>query len=286
VLACVAPLIWMRLITVVDGFKYIGTMQICVSRMLQESTIFFILLSVIGVGFLQGMYALDAADGNTEHGILVIHTLIQALLSAPDFNKPATTFALIMFYLWNVATAIILLNILISLFSSAYTEVTDAAEEEFLTFFAGKTVAMIRAPDNYVYPAPFNLIELVIAPLEYIVSAKTYARINRAIMTLLFFIPIVIVTLFESYLDVTTNKFMRDIFEAAQEGEEEDPANRNPEAEGEEGKKICKVEFEELAKVFPDLSQTREAPIMAEIQRLKFQMESLMKKLDELPGKA
>ncbi|KDQ08892.1 hypothetical protein BOTBODRAFT_165491 [Botryobasidium botryosum FD-172 SS1] len=285
VLACVSPLIWMRLITVVDGFKYIGTMQICVSRMLQESTIFFILLSIIGIGFLQGMYALDAADGNTEHGILVIHTLIQALLNAPDFSKPATTFALVMFYLWNVATAIILLNILISLFSSAYTDVTDAAEEEFLTYFAGKTIAMIRAPDNYVYPAPFNLIELVIAPLEYVISAKAYARINRAIMTVIFFVPIVIIALFESYLDVTTNKFMRSMFQAAEEGEEEDPINRDPQVD-EDGKTICKVQFEELTRAFPDLSQTREAPIMAEVQRLKQQMERLMKKLDELPGRA
>lgn len=53
---------------------------------------------------------------------------------------------------------------------------------------------MIRAPDEYIYPAPFNLIEfLLIAPLEYVllvlvqsiahhpyryvVSKKTYARV-------------------------------------------------------------------------------------------------------------
>lgn len=30
-----------EIITVLDGFKYIGTMQICVSRMMQESAIFF-----------------------------------------------------------------------------------------------------------------------------------------------------------------------------------------------------------------------------------------------------
>lgn len=30
-----------ELITVLDGFKYIGTLQICVSRMMQESAIFY-----------------------------------------------------------------------------------------------------------------------------------------------------------------------------------------------------------------------------------------------------
>jgi hypothetical protein len=31
----------MKLVTVFDGYKYVGTMQICVARMLQESGIFF-----------------------------------------------------------------------------------------------------------------------------------------------------------------------------------------------------------------------------------------------------
>jgi hypothetical protein len=45
--------------------------------------------------------------------------------------------------------------------------VVEDAEAEFLTFFAGKTVGMIRAPDEFVYPAPFNIVELfLIAPFE------------------------------------------------------------------------------------------------------------------------
>jgi hypothetical protein len=46
-------------------------------------------------------------------------------------------------------------------------QVVEDAEAQYLAFFAGKTIGMIRAPDSYVYPAPFNLVELVfIAPFE------------------------------------------------------------------------------------------------------------------------
>ena len=38
------------------------------------------LLAILGIGFAQGLYALDAADGETEHGALVVNALIQALL--------------------------------------------------------------------------------------------------------------------------------------------------------------------------------------------------------------
>jgi hypothetical protein len=51
--------------------------------------------------------------------------------------------------------------------SLSYVQVVEDAEAQYLAFFASKTIGMIRAPDSFVYPAPFNLIETVfIAPLE------------------------------------------------------------------------------------------------------------------------
>jgi hypothetical protein len=48
-------------------------------------------------------------------------------------------------------------------------QVVEDAEAEYLAFFAGKAVAMIRAPDIYVYPAPFNIVEICfVAPLELV----------------------------------------------------------------------------------------------------------------------
>jgi hypothetical protein len=55
-------------------------MQICVSRMMRESGIFFALLSILGIGFAQGLYALDAADENASSPSKVVHLLVQALL--------------------------------------------------------------------------------------------------------------------------------------------------------------------------------------------------------------
>lgn len=55
---------------------------------------------------------------------------------------------------------------------------------------ASKTLAAIRAPDEFVYVAPFNLIEgALIAPLEYVLPKKTYTQLNRRVMAVLFFLP-------------------------------------------------------------------------------------------------
>ncbi|CEL63684.1 Calcium channel YVC1 OS=Saccharomyces cerevisiae (strain ATCC 204508 / S288c) GN=YVC1 PE=1 SV=2 [Rhizoctonia solani AG-1 IB] len=286
-LSCVSPLIWMRLITVVEGFKYVGTMQICVSRMLQESTIFFVLLSILGIGFAQGMYALDAADGVTDHGSTVINTLLQALLQAPDFENPAVSnFGLVLYYMWNVATTVILLNILISLFSSAYEDITDDAEAHFMAFFAEKTIGMIRAPDNYVYPAPFNLIEMfLVVPFELVLDRKSYAKLNRRVMFVIFFIPLILVALFEAHLDTRRNIFMRHMFSATQDGEDEDPNNRDPQVSDESGLVISKKSFDEIVKAFPNSFLSSEATIMQELQSLRNRMEELFQQLEDKKAK-
>lgn len=180
VLSFVSPFVWMKLVTVFDGLKYVGTMQICVARMFRESGIFFGLLSILGIGFLQGLYALDAADGQMESSTVVMHAMVQSLLQAPNYDKFADSSAgITLYYFWNVVTAIVLINVLISLFSSAYSDVVDDAEAEYLAFFAAKTVSMIRAPDTYVYPAPFNLVEILfIAPFESFMSSSSYAKVQ------------------------------------------------------------------------------------------------------------
>ena len=60
------------------------------------------------------------------------------------------------------------------------------------------------------------------------------------------------IAFFESYLDTNRNVFMRQMFTAAQDGEEEDPENRDPEVEDEDGMRISKKSFDEIVKTFPN----------------------------------
>ncbi|PPQ77679.1 hypothetical protein CVT25_011114 [Psilocybe cyanescens] len=249
----------------------------------------FQLLSVLAVGFGQGLYALDAADGSTEPPSTVINVLIQALLQ------------------WNAVTAIILLNVLISLFSSAYSDVIEDAEAQYLAFFASKTVGMIRAPDSYVYPAPFNLIEaFLVAPLEYVIlflgvrlyltsplsrffpyvrlNEKTYAKLNRYVMGSIFIVPLTLIAFVESTFDRRRHTWMENWFRGNDEGAEDSPANRNPVVDDPkcQGLEISRVPFEELIKVFPNTGQSSEATILKEVAEVKQQLQELLQKLNHL----
>ncbi|KAI6047511.1 hypothetical protein EDC04DRAFT_2864568 [Pisolithus marmoratus] len=218
ILSFVAPFIWHPFLTAYCICRYIGTMQICVARMLQESGIFFALLTVLGAGFFQGLYALDVADGESE----------------------------------SYSVVVVLLNVLISLFASAYSDVVDDAEAEYLAFFAGKTVAMIRAPDSYVYPAP----------------------LNRVVMSTIFFIPLCIIALYEaghmerSWVTKTKPQMIQQRAILPVEG-----------VDAERGLQISKMKFSQLLKRFPNTEQSSEEAILKEIKELQGKLHLLIERL-------
>lgn len=285
VLSFVSPLIWMKLITVFDGYKYMGTLQICVARMLQESGIFFALLSLLAIGFAQGLYALDLADGTSDDASTVIHLLIQSLLQAPDYDKfKPSPASLALYYLWNVVTALILLNVLISLFSSAYSDIVEDAEAEFLTFFATKTVGLIRAPDEFVYPAPFNLVEVFIAPFELCLTREAYIELNRYVMLVLFFIPMICIGLLEAVFDPDRNVWLKDWVHLTIASDDVADA-RDPVVTGKDAEKglvISKIPFAELIKEFPKTTMSAEAMILGESGK---RMDDLNKRIDGIEEK-
>jgi hypothetical protein len=90
---------------------------------------------------------------------------------------------------------VVLLNILIALYNSAYQDITDNATDEYLALFAQKTMQFVRAPDENVFIPPFNLIEifLLIMPLEWWLPRKAYQKLNDWIMFVLYF-PLLAIT--------------------------------------------------------------------------------------------
>ncbi|KAJ9111044.1 hypothetical protein QFC19_001241 [Naganishia cerealis] len=220
--------------------------------MLRDSAIFFILLTIMGLGFAQALFALDAADGQVNAASLVWNGLLQALLGSPDFDTPnERSFGLIIYYGWSILTIIILLNVLIALFGSSYSNVEENATDQYMAYYAYKTISMIRGPDTYVYPAPLNLVEIVIAPLEYVLPHTAWDRLNKFLMGTLLFVPLILIALFESTLNATAHQRLKLYFSDDVLEDEDDPELQNPETGNGEHGVISKEKFEDLVKVFP-----------------------------------
>jgi hypothetical protein len=86
-LACSAPMFWTRLLLYLDTFRFFGAMLVVLKVMMRESLIFFALLVVVMVGFLQAFVGLDLAP-DTELGAagFILQAMLNAVMQSPEFS--------------------------------------------------------------------------------------------------------------------------------------------------------------------------------------------------------
>ncbi|PWN31576.1 uncharacterized protein FA14DRAFT_192668 [Meira miltonrushii] len=310
-LSCIAPLLWMQLLKLADGLQYFGVIQIVLLRMIKEAAAFFLLLLITAVGYAQSLFALDAADGHRVKGSVSVisNLLIQAILGQPDFEGPnkkfGAPFGTIIFYFYTFITVMLLANILVAFFASAYDKTVDAADSVFKAYFCSKVIASVRAPDQYVYLAPFNLLEaFLIAPFEPILPRKVYATINKYVQGVIFFIPLIVIAFYESnWQGSAAHRIYLEMIDDMPEERVRKLANvsgisnvKDPVIEGEEQQEnavISRTPFKQLASKLPSVksgseekeesngdqtvSNTDLAALMSELKALRSEIAALKK---------
>jgi hypothetical protein len=101
-LAVSAPMFWTRLLLYLDSFRFFGAMLVVLKVMMKESIIFFALLAVIIVGFLQAFIGLDYADDRVAEDMLfIVQAMANSVMQSPDFSgfeRFQPPFGLILYY--------------------------------------------------------------------------------------------------------------------------------------------------------------------------------------------
>ncbi|KAF7197939.1 Calcium channel YVC1 [Pseudocercospora fuligena] len=202
-LAFSAPMFWMRLMLYLDSFRFFGAMLVVLKVMMKESLIFFALLIIVLVGFFQGFIGMDQVDKQITASQFIVKAMLNAIMGDPDFDNWdnfAPPFGLILYYIYNFVIIVILLNVLIALYNSAYEDITGNATDEYLALFAQKTMQFTRAPDENVFIAPFNLIEIfgLIIPFEWWMPKARYEMLNDIVMGVIYSPLLAITALLET----------------------------------------------------------------------------------------
>lgn len=86
-LAFTAPMFWIRLLLYLDSFRFFGAMLVVLKVMMKESVIFFALLVVVIIGFLQAFIGLDIADDNVVDDVyFIMESMLKAIMGSPEFE--------------------------------------------------------------------------------------------------------------------------------------------------------------------------------------------------------
>ncbi|KAI2605623.1 hypothetical protein GGR54DRAFT_441012 [Hypoxylon sp. NC1633] len=277
-LAFTAPMFWARLLLYLDSFRFFGAMLVVLKVMMKESIIFFALLIVVIIGFLQAFIGMDYADDMAgEDTVFILQAMANAIMQSPDFSgfeRFSPPFGIILYYLFTFVVMVILLNILIALYNSAYEDIYDNADDEFLALFSQKTMQFVRAPDENVFIAPFNLIEIffLIIPFEWWMPKNQYERLNDIVMGIMYFPLLFCSALFEV-------RAAKDIRRNRRRGEEDD----DTEEEWEQMASEIDFEGEGWAKKVADSkANIEDDPAVIEVQKLRGEVEQLKALLEKL----
>lgn len=103
-LAFSAPMFWMRLLLYLDTFRFFGAMLVVLKVMMRESLIFFALLIIIMVGFLQAFIGMDQVDDNARVTAFIMQSMLNAVMQSPDFDgfdNFAPPFGIILYYIFT-----------------------------------------------------------------------------------------------------------------------------------------------------------------------------------------
>ena len=104
-LAFASPLFWGRLLLYLDSFRFFGAMLVVLKVMMKESVIFFALLIVVIIGFLQAFIGMDFADDMAaEDTLFIIQAMANAIMQSPDFSgfeRFSPPFGIILYYLFT-----------------------------------------------------------------------------------------------------------------------------------------------------------------------------------------
>lgn len=189
ILSCAAPLMWLRLLLFLDAQRFVGAMIVVVKTMMQELILFFVLLFVVIAGFLQGFLGLDASDGQSQATKKILISLVLAIiggLGIEDVQLLVPPYASILYYVYLFLLTVILMNILVALYLTAYAAIVENATAEYFALVAQKTLRYIRAPDANLYVPPLNLVELLVLPLSSVVLKPAFRAINYYLMLVLY----------------------------------------------------------------------------------------------------
>ncbi|KAK6217933.1 DNA-directed RNA polymerase III subunit C31 [Pestalotiopsis sp. IQ-011] len=281
-LAFAAPMFWGRLLLYLDSFRFFGAMLVVLKVMMKESVIFFALLFVVIVGFLQAFIGMDYADDMAgDDTVFILQAMANAIMQSPDFSgfeRFSPPFGIILYYLFTFVVMIILLNILIALYNSAYEDIYENSDDEYLALFSQKTMQFVRAPDENVYIAPFNLIEifLLVIPLEWWMPKKLYERINDIVMGIIYSPLLVMAAVFEIHT-------AKEIRSARRRGDDDDDTVEEWEQMADqldfEGEGWAKKVADSKANVEDDPAVIEVRSLREEVDKLKDLLENVSKAL-------
>lgn len=184
VLASTAVLLFPRLFSVLDHYRYFSQLLIAFRMMAQDLAAILILILIACSGFFVA-FTLSFSDEKTD-GNAVAYALFQILMGfTPAAWEKWSGYNMLgkaIMTIFLVICHFLIVTILITVLTNSFMAIVQNANEEHQFLFAVNTISMVKSDALFSYIAPTNVIGWVLSPLRYVMPFRLYVKANRTII--------------------------------------------------------------------------------------------------------
>ena len=183
-LAANAVLLFPRLFSVLDHYRYFSQLLIAFRMMALDLVAVFVLIVISCSGFF---VAFTLSFGRADYDAAsVAYALFQMLMGfTPAAWETWGTYNLLgkaILTLFLFICHFLIITILITVLTNSFLSVVQNADEEHQFVFAVNTISMVKSEALFSYVAPTNVIAWMLAPLRFVSPFRQFVRINRTVI--------------------------------------------------------------------------------------------------------
>ncbi|KAL3471143.1 hypothetical protein BJX99DRAFT_238141 [Aspergillus californicus] len=185
VLAANAVLLFPRLFSILDHYRYFSQLLIAFRIMASDLLAVFVLIIIACSGFFVA-FTLSFSSGQDQTPGSVAYALFQMLMGFTpaawtlwdDYNFLGRAILTIFLFICHF----VVVTILITVLTNSFMSIVQNANQEHQFLFAVNTISMVKSDALFSYVAPTNIFAWLITPLRYLIPFREYLRVNRTII--------------------------------------------------------------------------------------------------------
>ncbi|KAJ5756801.1 hypothetical protein N7533_006344 [Penicillium manginii] len=182
VLAANAVLLFPRLFSILDHYRYFSQLLIAFRIMASDLIAVFVLIIIACSGFFVAFLSF----GNDNSPNTVAYGLFQMLMGFTptawamweDYNFLGRTILTLFLFICHF----VVVTILITVLTNSFMRIVQNANQEHQFLFAVNAISMVKSDALFSYVAPTNIIAWLVTPFRYVMPFREFIRLNRTII--------------------------------------------------------------------------------------------------------
>jgi len=185
VLGSTAVLLFPRLFSALDHYRYFSQLLIAFKMMAMDLVAILVLIVISCSGFFVAFSLAFKRELGASDAAYAIFQLVMGFTPAAwdlwgEMNFLGKTLLALFLFICHF----LIVTILITVLTNSFMAVVKNADEEHQFLFAVNTISMVKSDALFSYIAPTNIIGWLLIPLKYTMPFKRFLRMNRLVIKL------------------------------------------------------------------------------------------------------